>query len=264
MKYYITTLAVGEPYFSKSLEFHKALSQQTEHAFFNITTTEQDIQCFEEGVGVSLEEYLKEFEKVKVTTLSQFVNPDFTFPLRKQDPVDFAFNLNLKVISLKACLQSGNDFDYLFFIDGDWSLHENFQESKIFKAIEYLEYQNVDFAFERPAQIGPYKTDPNCFFPQKVRDYNILEHSIWDEAHVVNEQFLLFKNSWKFRLFTQKWEMMLWYSIANNHMNYPDGFEIGIAALESQMKWSFYGVFLALDSCFYFYTKYGTDKNIRF
>lgn len=262
MKYYITTLAINEPYFSKSVEFHKSMSERTEHALFNITTTKNDIKLFEEQHSITLGEYLKNHPKVKITTIDQF-NTTFEFPLEKKQPVDFAFNLNLKSLALKACVMSGNEFDYVFFMDGDWSMFERFEEEKLLKAIELMTLQNVDVVFERPAQVGPYKNDTNCFFPRKIQDYNVLEHTVWDTAHVVNEQFMMFVNNWKFKMFVMKWEQFLWYSIANDMMNYPDGFEIGVSALESQMKWSFYGVFSAMEGCFSFYTK-GGIFNVRF
>jgi len=64
-------------------------------------------------------------------------------------------------------------------------------------------------------------------------------------------------------LFEQKWEQMLWYSIANNIRNYPDGFEIGVAALESKMVRSIIPLKL-LSNCYYFYPKYTEHKHIRF
>ncbi len=39
------------------------------------------------------------------------------------------------------------------------------------------------------------------------------------------------------------WEQFLWYSIHNDIRNYPDGFEIGVSALEAGMKWNYNGVF---------------------
>lgn len=263
MKYFITTLAVNEPYFTKSLEFHKQLSTRTKDALYNITTTEADIVNFELTSGQLLSDTLTEYPNIRITTLEQF-NTIFAFPLEKKPPVDFAFNLNLKVLALKACVKSVDEFDYVIFMDGDWNIYDGFDEAKILNALSLMEREEYDFAFERPALVGPAKDDPNCFFPQKIRDYNVTDHEVWDEAHVVNEQFLIFKNNWKFRLFAMKWEQFLWYSIANDIMNYPDGFEIGVAALESKMKWSFYGIFGEMRECFYFYDKYGQNKYIRF
>jgi hypothetical protein len=52
--------------------------------------------------------------------------------------------------------------------------------------------------------------------------------------------------------------MFLWYSIANDIRNYPDGFEIGVSAQEAGMTYQYTGVFSHfIPSCFYFYTKCG-------
>jgi hypothetical protein len=65
-------------------------------------------------------------------------------------------------------------------------------------------------------------------------------------------------------MFVQNWEKFLWYSIQNDIRNYPDGFEIGVSALQAGMKWHYMGIFNHfLPSCFEFYTKLG-DKHVRF
>lgn len=262
MKYYITTLAIGDLYFTNSINFHKNLSAHTEHALFNITTTKQDIAQFEANNNISITEYLREYPKLEITTIDMF-NDVFEIPIRNPLPVYFPFNVNLKVLSLKACVKSQKEFDYIIYMDADWNLHPKFSEDKIFEAFRRMNEGNFDFAFERPAQVGPYKTNPDCFFPQKIKDYNVLEHSLWDNAYVVNEQILLFANNWKFKLFAMKWEQFLWYSIANKIENYAEGFEIGVSALESHMNWSEWGVLIAMNECFNFYSKDG-GFHVRF
>ena len=98
----------------------------------------------------------------------------------------------------------------------------------------------------------------------KIYDYEILEYDKWDNAHCVNEQFLVFKNNYKFNFFVKRWEQFLWYTIANDIRNYADGFEIGISALEAGMSWEYSGIFNNfLTECFAFHTK-GGDLHIRF
>jgi len=261
--YYITTLAVHQPYFLNSIEFFKDLSKNTEHALFNITTTAADIIYFETNNDCKLEDILKEYPRITITTLDDF-NKVFKFPLENKSSY-FPFHVNLKSLALKACVISGKKFDYVIYVDADWKMYNKFSESKIITAFSYMEEQGVDAAFERPSKVGPYKTDSECFFPDKIKDYNILEHDVWDDAHVFNEQFMIFKNNWKLKLFVLKWEQFLWYSIANGITNYAEGFEIGVSALESKMISSYYGIFNAITECFYFYNRFNsTDKNIRF
>lgn len=263
MSYFFTTLAVGEPYFAKSLEAYTTMHEKTQEGFFNITTSQADLETIQDKTGLTLVEFQEKYPKLQITTVEQFMGK-CTFPYHMEG-YGFTFNLNMKVLSLKACLQSGKDFDYLIFADGDWSIHENFAEEKLKAFFANLEALDVDIAFERPAQIGNYRANNfhDCFFDEKLKDYNVYEHTVWDEAHVVNEQFLGFRNNWKFRLFTQKWEQMLWYTVVNNFRNYPDGFEIGVAALESKMTWNWH-MFPPLVECFYFYAKYSDYKYIKF
>jgi len=160
---------------------------------------------------------------------------------------------------------SNIEFDYLIFSDGDWNIYDGFEESKLFDMFQYMEDNEIDFGFERPAKIGDYKKNnlQDCFFLEKLIDYGADKHDLWDDAEVVNEQYLVFKNNTKLMVFEQRWEQMLWYSIANNIRNYPDGFEIGIAALESKMVLSINPLRL-LSNCYYFYPKYTNTKHVRF
>ena len=237
MKYIFTTLAVGESYVKNASECYTKYSEKCS-ADFNITTNE----LCEVGPKVNLD----------------------LFKLDRYDDGNpgFSFFLNLKVLSLKHCLDKG--YDYIIYNDADWRMTENFSEDKLFNMFNHMEKNNLDFLFERPSKIGDHKQNmSNCFFDRKMVDYHVFEHTKWDEAHVVNEQFLVFKNNWKFKFFVQRWEQFLWYSIANDIRNYPDGFEIGISALEAEMKYAYQGYFNLIQNCFSFYTKLG-DFHTRF
>jgi hypothetical protein len=261
-KYFITTLAINEPYFEKSLDFYTQLHDVTKNCILNITATKNDIERLEIHTGLTHDEFKQRYPKINLNILKDF-NFRIDFPL-EMDGNGFIFNLNLKVLSIKACLKLKQKFDYLIYIDGDWGIHDGFNEEKIIKLFEHMDNNDIDFGFERPARIGDGRPNPEqTFYTEKFYDYECLENPLWDNAHVVNEQFLVFKNNWKLTLFEQKWEQMLWYSIANNIRNYPDGFEIGVSALESGMTWD-YNIFPILKDCFYFYPKYSDIKHIRF
>jgi hypothetical protein len=237
MKYIFTTLAVGEDYLENATKCYTEYSEKCD-ANFNITTNEM---C-EVGTKVNLD----------------------IFKLDKyhDDGPGFSFYLNLKVLSLKYCLNKG--YDYIIYNDADWRMTENFSEQKIYNMFNYMEKNNIDFLFERPAKIGDHKKNMNnCFFDRKLKDYNVFEHTKWDDAHVVNEQFLVFKNNWKFKYFVRRWEEFLWYSINNNIRNYPDGFEIGVSALESEMKYDYDAFRHTIPGCFEFNDKSG-NLHIRF
>ena len=231
MKYCFTTLAINEPYETITPEFYKEMRDNTTQCEFFITTNNSQLQ-------------------------------------NQGDRIHTNFNLNLKVLSLKHILEyekeTGERPEYIIFTDGDWRMYDGFSEEKILNMLSYMEKDGLDFLFERPAPIGPHKLQPEqSFFREKLYDYDVFEHTKWDEAHVVNEQFLVFKNNWKFKFFVQRWEQFLWYSIANDIRNYPDGFEIGISALEADMKYAYQGYFNLIQNCFSFNTKLG-DFYTRF
>jgi len=263
MRYFFTTLAVNEPYFKKSLEFYISLHNKTNNGFFNITTSKNDLDRITENVGLTIEKLYEQYPRLKITTIES-LNKRFEFPLEMEGH-GFIFNLNLKVLSIKAALLSGENFDYLIFCDGDWGIYDGFDENKLFNMFNYMDENKIDFGFERPAKIGDYKKNNwhDCFFMEKVIDYGVDKHNLWDEAEVVNEQFLVFKKNEKLMVFEQKWEQMLWYTIANNIRNYPDGFEIGVSALESGMTHSWVPLRI-LSNCFYFYPKYSDTMHVRF
>ncbi len=237
MKYIFTTLAVGESYLSNASKCYTEYSEKCS-ADFNITTNEK---C-EVGSKVNLD--LIKLDKYH------------------DNGVGFTFFLNLKVLSLKYCLDKG--YDYIIYNDADWRMTENFSEDKLFNLFNRMEQNNLDFVFERPALIGGHKADmSNCFFDRKLKDYHVFEHTKWDNAHVVNEQFMVFKNTWKFRYFVRRWEEFLWYSIHNDIRNYPDGFDIGVSALEAEMKWDWNLFRECVPNSFEFHDKAG-NLHVRF
>ena len=235
--YSFTTLTVGDEYLKTSLESYTAMAPKCS-AKFNITTNSP----------------IESIDRINIDK--------FSLPSYDDGRGGFSFHLNLKVLSLKKLV--GSDLDYIVYMDGDWMPYTGFSEERMQNLFGYMENNELDFLFERPSTIGDHKKNlSNCFFQDKLRDYNVMDHTKWDSAHVVNEQFMVFKNNWKFRYFVQRWEMFLWYSIHNNIRNYPDGFEIGISALEAEMKYDFHGYKHYIRECFQFYTK-SRDLHIRF
>lgn len=247
MRYCFTTLAVNEPYETKTQEFYSKLKEKTENCNFFVTTTNPEL------------------EKTDERTFYNIIKPNSLYC----SGGGFDFHLNLKCLSLKHILQFEKNnpdvkHDYIIFADGDWGMWSGFAEEKILKMLDHMDRENIDCLFERPAQIGSNKKHPETsFFKDKLYDYDVFDHTKWDEAHCVNEQFLVLKNTWKFRFFVQRWEQFLWYSIANDIRNYPDGFEIGISLLESEMNCEYHGVLKYLSDCFFFHTK-SEDLHVRF
>lgn len=254
MKYYFTTLAIGEEYEKNAISFFEDLNTKTEDCSFLITTTNTDLKYLEQ-----------KYNNFSINV----INPIHTDDGRP----GFNFNVNLKCLSLKHVIELEKEKnrteenyqpkEFVFYVDSDWKMHQDFSEDKIKKILNYMSNEDKDFVFERPARIGDGRMDPeNSFYRDKIYDYDIQHHNKWDEAHVCNEQILLFKINNKFRFFVQRWEQFLWYSVVNRIRNYAEGFEIGISALEANMNYNWFAFHL-LNNCFYFYTKSG-DLHIRF
>jgi hypothetical protein len=230
MRYLFTTLAVGEEYVNNAFNFYSSIESKTSQCDFNITTNVQ----------------LENKDRINFNY--------FTLDSYHGSGEGFTFFLNLKVLSLKYALDKG--YDYVIFTDADWGTTDDFSEEKMLSLFDYMEEKDIDSLFERPNEIGYNKEHINeCYFKEKIRDYHVMEHAKWDKAHVFNEQFFVLKVNWKFRYFVRRWEEMMWYSIANDIRNYPDGFEIGVAALEADMKIDFNEWRSLVKNCFIFYNK---------
>jgi len=237
MKYIITTLAVGKDYIDNAINCFLQMSKILK-CDFSITTNEK----------------MSKIENINIDY--------FSLDRYHDDMPGFSFFLNLKSLALKSTLDK--NYDYVIYMDADWNPTQNLEESKILKVFEYIENNKYDMLFERPAEIGYYKKNINqCFFTEKLNDYHVYEHNKWDSAHVTHEQFLVFKVNWKYRFFVRRWEQYLWYTIANNIRSYPDGFEIGVSALESDMAMDYDNWRYILKDCFEFKDKSG-NKHIRF
>lgn len=244
MSYIFTTLAVdskghgtkfvqGSDYTSSAIECFKNLKKVLPTADYNITTNVKRINP-------------NDFTNLDIFELDNFYC----------SKGGLAFHFNLKCLALKYCLDK--KYDYIIYFDSDWAPTETLKEDNFLKLFEYMESNNLDMLCERPARIGTLKADlAQCFFQEKVADYHVLEHDYWDDAHVFNEQFMVFKNNFKFRFFVNRWEQFLWWTIANDIRNYADGFEVGISALEAKMNYDFYRWFDYLRGCFKFYDRSG-------
>ncbi len=186
MRYCFTTLAVNEPYETKTKQFYNELREKTTQCNFFITTTN--------------EELLNQGERID----TKLINP----PSMYCSGGGFDFHLNLKCLSLKHVLEYEKQnpdvhHDYVIFTDGDWGVWDEFQEEKILTMLDHMEQNDIDCLFERPAPIGTHKENPNeSFFKDKLFDYDVFGHNKWDEAHCVNEQILVFRN-WK--TFRYRW-----------------------------------------------------------
>jgi hypothetical protein len=226
MKYLFTTLAIGDEYLKSAIELHKNLAEKCD-ADFNITTNE-DIKSTEKHTFTNIG------QKEHILIIGN--TPTFVY--------------NLKLYAIKHVIEK--DYDYVVFTDADWRIGDDFKGEKMIKLFELMKERNLDGAFERPSKIGSCRKNKNCFFKTKFEKYNLENDNKWDNAHVPNEQFFVLKNTDKLKKFISHWEEMLEFTIENKILNYAEGFEIGVSALESKMNIAFPELRHVINNCFEF------------
>lgn len=237
MKYAIITLAVGDKYFTPVLEHYQKVCKRFSGDF--IITTDK---------------IASNIDNIRINTikLDKYYGEQGHMP----------FYFNLKSLAFKSALDQ--DYDFVLYIDSDWKILDGLTNEVLENAFIKMNELGLDLLFERPAKIKGGKQNPKeSFFKNKLDAYHVLEHNKWDDAHVMNEQIFLVKNSWKLRYFTNRWEQFLWFSIYNNIWNYAEGFEAGISALEADMVWNYNLFRSVLPNCFEFYDIVN-NKHTRF
>ena len=142
MKYCFTTLAIGEEYEQNALRLFNSLKDKTTNCDFFLTTDNDSYKDFED-------------DRIRVNIIKPYTLHD--------SRGGFSFNLNLKCMALKHVLafekenkqkdENYKPHDFVFYIDGDWSLMDGFNESKIMNIFNYMINESKDFIFERPALV---------------------------------------------------------------------------------------------------------------
>lgn len=231
MRYVFCTIAIGQKYIDSAVNMAKQLNDiSNEHHF------------------------------IIVTDNTEHVVDNVTFieaPKDKKLFIQNYFNYNLKYLPIKY--SSELDFDYIIFIDADWSLGDEYLTEKVHNVLEFMEINKYDFCFERPHSIGDGKTQDNTTFWKHKRDfYDLLNTTDFDEGHVVNEQFLIFKNNDKLKEFCLFWESLSERASEGNLWAFAEGVEIGMSAAITKMSYEYYGWQRILNNCFNFTSLDGT------
>lgn len=211
MKYLFTTLAIGQDYLNNSVSFFESLKNRTTDCDFSITT---NVPFSHEYIKCNL--YQGEF---------------------CSGPYKCNFYFNLKCLAIKAGISSA--YDFVVYIDGDFRIGPKFDENKMRDLFQYMVSNEIDFEFERYYSILDCKETPNGsgnFCQEKLSNLGINSHNLYDAACTPNEQILVYKTGPKFQHYVQCYERWLWYCIHNKISHYAEGVEMGISALESNMK----------------------------
>lgn len=246
MKYCFTTLAAGEKYVNIATKLFQDLRERTTQCDFFILTDDTELADLGERIYIDYVEG----------------------PVRAPNTL---FLYNLKSLAFKHVVKheklNGKQYDYVIYIDADWYVDEGFTEDKILDLLNYMEEEDLDFSFERNAYVRQsrvFDSTKEAFFLEKLQEYDVMDYERWDDARVPNEQFMVFRNNYKFRVFVMKWEMFLLYSMKYEINNHAEGFEMGVSAHEVGMDKYNYNLFYRfLSGCFYFFNSSGV-KHTKF
>jgi hypothetical protein len=229
MSYIYCTIAIGKKYLDIAIEFAKELNNKSNTHKVLIVTDEESLDI--------PNTYFIPFDKNNVTFIQNI------------------FNYNLKYIPMMEC--SKLYYNFIIFIDADWRLHELYKEEKILEFLDKFDKSEYDFIFERPHTIGVHKYNKaTCFWKHKIEPYKLLQTRKYDDAHVVNEQFMVFKNNDKFKIFCDRWKERNDFGIQNNIWAFAEGLEIGMSAIDANMTMN-WQLMRSLKQCFRFQNNTG-------
>lgn len=235
MKYLYTTLAAGKQYFTQAAAFSQRLynlDPETKHCI------------------VTDYNYPVDYPNMYIDILPE----NTTYFIHNY------FNYNLKFTAIKFAKRF--DSEYIIYVDADWIMSNHYSNNKINNFFIQND-NNIDLFFERPHLIGNSKLDlDNCFWKHKIEPYNLMYTNKYDDAHVCNEQFMIFKNNNKLDLFIESWESRNKFCIDNNVWAFAEGVEIGMSAIDANMN-SSPSFFREINHCFEFYDISG-NLHIRF
>ena len=239
MKYLFTTLAIGDKYADFAINNYQSNLDKLSGDFSILTEKER-----EADPRINIDVYKGIWENKRSR---------------------YNIFLNLKGNALQYGLDK--DYDLIIYHDADWKIRKELDDSKIEKLFQYMQDNDIDLCGERPHRLGSSKHEKRCLFEDKVKRYNLLTHDKWDDAQVMNEQFIAVRNNNKLKFFCQRWEMFLHYSVYHNIDNYCEGLEMGVSALEAGMKLDLSGISgwgkNTIYQCFEFYDV-SQNLHIRF
>lgn len=209
MKYLYCTIAIGETYFNSAKNFAENLNQRSNNHHMLIVTD-------------------KTYAPIENTTIKILPDDKIVF-------TSGCFNYNLKYYPLFLANQM--DYDYIIFVDADWRITDNYDESGVESMFNFMGENNYDMLFERPHRIGDSKLNGReCIFYHKIDFYDLLNTDVYDDGHFCNEQFIVFRKNDKFNIFVHKWEELYLKAAKANLWAFAEGLEIGMSMAYSKMS----------------------------
>jgi hypothetical protein len=172
----------------------------------------------------------KIYDEIKNTTIKIIPKDKVLF-------INDVFNYNLKYYPL--FLSNKMNYDYIIFVDADWRVRDTYNPSNVVSMFNFMNEKNYDVLFERAHRIGDGKfMGKESFWQHKIGFYNLLDTEIYDEGHVCNEQFIVFKKNDKFNIFLDKWEELYKKATDNELWPFAEGVEMGMSMAHSKMNGS--------------------------
>jgi hypothetical protein len=229
MKYLFTTLAIGQNYFNTAKQFSLDLYNKDQE-FSRIIVSD-----------------IEDFNIPNTQTIKP--PPNMVYSIRNH------FNYNLKYLAIEEACKA--DVNYIIYADADWQIHDLYTKNKLLSFLELLNNSHYDFIYERPHLVGASKHNlAKCFWKHKIEPYKLMLTNKYDQAHVVNEQFLVFKNNNKLKIFIDKWKERNEFGIQNNIWAFAEGLEIGMSAIDANMTMN-WQLMRSLKQCFRFQNNTG-------
>jgi hypothetical protein len=231
MTYLYCTVAVGDFYLNSAINMAKKLNEKSDtHHFLILTNIEID-------------------EVIDNTTIKLIPDDHKLF-------IKDCFNYMLKYYPLYQA--SKTIYEYIIFIDADWRIRDTYDQQKIKNLLECMESQDYDVFFERPYNIGAAKIEGReCIFQHKIAFYDLLNTTEYDEGHMCNEQFILFKNNDKFKIFVEKFKELYELSTSNDIWPFAEGLEMGMSMATAKMKVLWDGWYRIIENMYEFNSKDG-------
>lgn len=211
MKYLYCIIAIGEKYFVSAKNLANKLNTFSNNHHVLIISDKTDIS-------------IKNATILKIPDDKVIMSGGF-------------FNYNLKYYPILIASQM--DCEYIIHIDADWRIRDEYDPSGVDEMLNYMNKNSYDILFERPHNIGTGKIDKGCFWNHKKSFYNLLDTTEYDSGHVCNEQYIVFKNNDKLKVFINKWEELYYKSSEANLWGFAEGVEIGMSMAFAKMAGSY-------------------------
>lgn len=232
------SLAVGETYLINFINFCKEKKKKDNSK--NLVVTDKDTYSL-------LIDLINENNDIEYVIIDDN-HTITTWPL--------GFNFNLKYLPIKNSIKDG--IDYVIYVDSDFRIRNDYHPDKFKNLFNQMVDNDIDYVFERPYFIGHGKQHHfDNFWKHKIEPYKLMETSKYDDYHVCNEQFLVFKNTKKLNIFSERWEELYWKSVELNVWTFAEGLEIGMASADAEMTFDYHLFRGTLTNCFEFNDKSG-------